>query len=310
MAAPVKESNLEQWLRLGRVSNLPTVWSNSLAAAALGVAAQAHEQGQGTLLVGCALVMSTFYVAGMVLNDAFDAEYDAKHRPTRPIPSGAVSRLAAFWVGGTGLGLGTFGLAALAWQRDHGFWAAGGWGLLLAACILVYDLHHKGNAYGPLIMGGCRALVLLGVGWVTEGCLSLPVTVAAGLQFLYVVGLTHAAKQEDLRRPGSFWPLALILVGPLLGLGLVLTEVGFSLGEPHHGVILLAVALQLGSSTFAVAPLLERPKRIGLAVGRLIAGVAMLDALIIATTGWWPGVALAMSCAVLTLAGQRLVPGT
>ena len=32
------------------------------------------------------------YAAGMVLNDAFDAELDARERPERPIPSGRISR--------------------------------------------------------------------------------------------------------------------------------------------------------------------------------------------------------------------------
>ena len=30
---------------------------------------------------------------------------------------------------------------------------------LLAAAIVAYDLHHKGNPFGPVVMGACRALV-------------------------------------------------------------------------------------------------------------------------------------------------------
>jgi hypothetical protein len=37
------------------------------------------------------LSVSLIYVAGMYLNDAFDRDYDAAERPTRPIPSGEVS---------------------------------------------------------------------------------------------------------------------------------------------------------------------------------------------------------------------------
>src|SRR5262245_63491269 len=49
---------------------------------------------------------SLFYSGGMALNDAFDAEIDARERPERPIPSGRVSR-------GTVLALG-FGMLVVA----------------------------------------------------------------------------------------------------------------------------------------------------------------------------------------------------
>ena len=39
------------------------------------------------------------YLSGMVLNDVFDAEVDAREQPERPIPSGRVSLQAATIVG-------------------------------------------------------------------------------------------------------------------------------------------------------------------------------------------------------------------
>src|SRR5205085_11052794 len=77
-------SQLRTLLILGRVSNLPTVWSNCLAGWILGGGGQL-----GRLMVLCA--GATFlYTGGMYLNDAFDAEFDLQHRPERPIPSGAI----------------------------------------------------------------------------------------------------------------------------------------------------------------------------------------------------------------------------
>ena len=64
-------------LRLGRVSNLPTVWSNTLAGT---VIAGGEPWRLGTLLA--ALGISLLYVAGMYLNDAFDREIDANEGPT------------------------------------------------------------------------------------------------------------------------------------------------------------------------------------------------------------------------------------
>ena len=59
--------SLSVWLRLGRVSNLPTVWSNVLT----GLALVGALQPDASLLV-LVLALSLFYVGGMYLNDAFD----------------------------------------------------------------------------------------------------------------------------------------------------------------------------------------------------------------------------------------------
>ena len=87
-------------LLLGRVSNLPTVWSNCLAAWLLAGAAlveSADVQGFAWLIAGATLL----FLAGMFLNDAFDVQFDREHRPERPIPSGAISGKAV-WVLGIG----------------------------------------------------------------------------------------------------------------------------------------------------------------------------------------------------------------
>lgn len=81
-------------LRLGRVSNLPTVWTNMLAGVVLAGGGVLEVQSLGLLLA-----LSLFYVGGMYLNDAFDAEIDARERPERPIPSGRVSRGFVFALG-------------------------------------------------------------------------------------------------------------------------------------------------------------------------------------------------------------------
>src|SRR5260221_2068329 len=83
-------NQLRTLLILGRVSNLPTVWSNCLAGWILGGGVQVAR-----LIVLCA--GATFlYTGGMYLNDAFDAQFDLQHRPERPIPSGAI-RAATVW---------------------------------------------------------------------------------------------------------------------------------------------------------------------------------------------------------------------
>lgn len=55
--------------RLGRISNLPTVWTNTVAGVVLA-GGSLHEGGLPALLAAFTL----FYTGGMFLNDAFDRD--------------------------------------------------------------------------------------------------------------------------------------------------------------------------------------------------------------------------------------------
>src|ERR1022692_2616102 len=94
-------------LVLGRVSNLPTVWSNCLAGWWLAGA------GNGAKLPWLLLGMSALYLGGMYLNDAFDAEFDRQRRSTRPIPSGQITVAEVWRFGWAWLGLGILLLFAV-----------------------------------------------------------------------------------------------------------------------------------------------------------------------------------------------------
>jgi 4-hydroxybenzoate polyprenyltransferase len=65
---------LRTWLILGRVSNLPTVWSNCLAGWWLG------GGGNFLKLPFLFIGVSLLYLGGMFLNDAFDEAFDQQHR--------------------------------------------------------------------------------------------------------------------------------------------------------------------------------------------------------------------------------------
>src|SRR4051812_40050202 len=90
----MKPSPLRTALRLGRASNVPTVWTNALAGFALAGTIPAPA---AVILLGCAVTL--FYIGGMYLNDAFDATWDAAHRADRPIPAGHVRRGTVFVAG-------------------------------------------------------------------------------------------------------------------------------------------------------------------------------------------------------------------
>jgi len=84
---------LRHILTLARASNLPSVWSNCLAATLISGAAPTWLTL--LLLAGVAFL----YAGGCTLNDAFDAEWDARNRPERLIPSGVLSRRLVWTIG-------------------------------------------------------------------------------------------------------------------------------------------------------------------------------------------------------------------
>src|SRR5262245_59426154 len=113
----VENGMLRAWLELARVSNLPTVWSNVLAAWLL--AGGTWTWGPlAWLLAGASLI----YTGGMFLNDAADVKFDREHRRERPIPSGRIS-LAQAWV--AGLGFLLVGFAMLVWGAEACIWLTG-----------------------------------------------------------------------------------------------------------------------------------------------------------------------------------------
>jgi hypothetical protein len=284
-------------LKLGRVSNLPTVWSNVLTGMAL--AGSATADGRLLLLV---VSLSLFYVGGMFLNDAFDHGFDAKTRPERPIPLGQAS---AAQVHAFGFGMMAVALALLAWV-GYGYepltqWRPVAAGLALAAAIVFYNWHHKNNPLSPLVMGVCRVLVYLTVALAVTAVIPQQVIVAAAVLLCYLIGLTYAAKKEHLGRLDSIWPLAFLAVPVIYGIYLA----------PAQPVVALPLLL-LAAWAFYALWLLRRRKAgdVPRAVVSLIAGISLLDAMLLAGAGHILFAWLAVAAFVITLALQRWISGT
>jgi 4-hydroxybenzoate polyprenyltransferase len=283
-------------LRLGRVSNLPTVWTNVLAGAVLSGAPHALSQALPLMLA-----LSLFYIAGMYLNDAFDAAYDREHRPGRPIPSGAVTASTVFVIGAALIGCGLLLLLALGVSRNGTGLRGFAGGLALTVAILIYDFWHKGNPIGPVLMGFCRVLVYLTAGASIAWILPRELLSAAVMALCYLIGLTYAAKQEDLKQPGRVWPLAFLAAPFVYGLPIA---VGSGVGLLIYAALIAAVAYAL---SFMVGPGQADIPRV---VSVLIAGICLLDALFIAGANQPPLALLAALGFPLTLVFQRSIPGT
>jgi 4-hydroxybenzoate polyprenyltransferase len=283
--------------RLGRVSNLPTVWTNALAGTVL---ADGESWALPTLFV--AIALSLLYTSGMYLNDAFDREIDAQERPSRPIPAGLVPADTVFFAGFglmlAGLGFTLWGAAMSASVTWRAMLAA----LALAAAILFYDWHHKDNAMSPLFMGLCRVLAYVTAGYAAVAAPSANLAIAALVSLSYLIGLTYIAKQEALDRLERLWPLVFLAAPVVYGIAHV--RDGSTLG------IVLLVAL-----TFWILVALYFLKRrmrgdVPRAVVSLIAGISLLDALFLAAAGAAAASILAVACFVLTIVLQRWVSGT
>jgi hypothetical protein len=287
----VRTPNAHTLLRLGRVSNLPTVWTNVIAGATI---ANAAADFVDVALAG--LAMTAFYVGGMYLNDYFDREIDARERPGRPIHAGDISAGAVSAIGFALLAIGIallarFGLLTVIW------------GLALAGAITLYDAWHKGNVFAPVIMGLCRALVYLATGAAVSGELHFALVAGAIALAAHVIGLTYAAKQENLNEVGRLWPLA-ILAGPLL----------FALPDVASGWPVIIFGLLLCVADIVAVRLLAlraAPDAVPHAVSILIAAICLVDALAVARYGG--GIFLACICVsgyILTRLFQTVIPGT
>ena len=222
------------YLLLSRISNLPTVWTNVLAA---HVIANAAFDSMPIAL----LSMSAFYTGGMFLNDAFDASFDAQVRPDRPIPNGDVSRREVFAIGIALLLAGEVLLAFVTCPVPAMLWGAA-----LAVAIVFYDYRHKGQWYGPVMMGACRALIYCAAAAGAIGMVPAAAVIAALVMWLYIVALTIVARTSGK----------------------------------------------------------------GYLVPWLLAGICIIDAIIIASLGFPGWAVVAAAGFILTLLFQRVVPGT
>ncbi len=200
--------SLKPYLQLARPANLVTAVADILAGMAIaGFSAGLSPAGW---LVAATLGL---YGGGVVLNDVFDADLDAKERPERPIPSGKVPLKNAALMGGVLLALGI--LTAAFFSSESG-WIA----FVIALLTVLYNRlakHHK--LFGPLVMGLCRGgNLLLGMSSVWA---SVPVWWPLALvPVMYIAAITlisqdevHGGQRIYLYLAGVFYILVHLIQG-------------------------------------------------------------------------------------------------
>ncbi|WP_049721118.1 UbiA family prenyltransferase [Gilvimarinus polysaccharolyticus] len=177
-------------LKLGRVSNLPTVWMNVIASLALTSAALGLGFPLATSLL-IIIALSCFYAGGMCFNDYCDRHWDAERQPFRPIPAGAINARAVLTLS---LALFASGLVVL-WLAPNSRGVLGATGLL--ALIIAYDLWHKRHWATVLLMASTRLGVYIVAALALTGSASQTVILLGLIQCGYTLLVTVVARLES-----------------------------------------------------------------------------------------------------------------
>lgn len=271
-------ATVKSYLQLMRPANIVTAISDVLA----GIAIALLFVPEGSILtwpVLVALMIATIglYGGGVVFNDVFDADLDARERPERPIPSGKVPVGAAAWLGAV--------LFVVGWV------AAGTVGILpagialaIVVMCLLYDKWAKHHPVaGPLAMGLCRGLNLaLGISY---SLIALgQVWFLAFIPVVYIAAVTTISRGEV--HGGQRLPLYLSVVLYSIVAACI---VAFGL---HYQSGILAVGMVLPFVAFVFPPLIKAIRTlqagdVGKSVKHGVIGLIFMNAAWTAAAGMW-----------------------
>lgn len=267
---------LKALAQLGRVSNLPTVWSNVLTGWVIGLYSTQQKIDWHTicspefwfLILGTSLI----YWGGMALNDVVDVKWDRKHGKKRPITEGAISETSALMLTWFSLMAGA-GIAN-EFGNSHGIWITN-----LITSIILYNWLHKKWAGSALLMGSCRIWLVVSAASAVSGAagISILVWLYGVLLGLYVLGITLFARAED--GGDSRWGKVskIFFLAPIL-YGFLYTISGKSFDSLNIAVYILISGLSLYwiSSAFS-----SNKTNMGKVMGRLLSGIVLVDALVV-----------------------------
>jgi len=275
----------QAWLELLRPPNLFTVPGDVLAGMWMSIPLGAPQPGALTLL--CAPVaVCLIYLSGLIMNDLVDEAEDARDRPNRPIPSGRISKKAAW---GVMIALSVTALVILALLRRRALV----FGLFLVGCVVLYNMWAKHRAaLGPCVMGMCRGFSLLTGAAVVmpKGHAELFPGLLTGFELLllYIAAITLLARHETRTFNPSlqaWFPVAALLCGwtalPFFAVH------GTSLSSALFGacaVLSLVAPFHTARRVFRQRRVI--PGDIGLLIGNLIIVQATFFAWYAPHTGW------------------------
>jgi 4-hydroxybenzoate polyprenyltransferase len=274
---------MNRFLAYAQLVRLPNAFT-AMADICLGALA-VGALGEQRLAFVCLLIASvSLYSAGMVWNDYFDRQQDARERPFRPIPSGRVAPRTAAVLGTVLMLLGVIfaALADVIAQADR--WRCLGLSGWLTLAILLYDSWLKRTPLGPVAMGSCRYLnVLLGL-----SAAGLPIPPWGYLLALvvgtYIAGVTWFARTEAQMSNVNVLIAAALLMftGLVFAMGVpafAQSQSGDFQTSPLFPYLVAAFAAYLG---IALVRAINRPlpQLVQAAVKRSVLGLVLLDAIL------------------------------
>lgn len=292
LASQFLNQSLAAHLETGRISNLPTVWSNVLLA---------YTLTSSTLYLShvilLALAGSFLYVGGCYLGDARDVAFDKANKPSRPIPAGILKE-RNIWILGTLMVLIGLAIPGVIWQPQNLLLGH----LPLALVITIYALFHKKSAWlGLPLIGACRALLVFSAAVISSN-INFSIGLIAMAIGVYTICFASVARLESSDKKISAPNLlkGIMLVLPFASLS---QWDSFLQGWLFFVITYLIYALWLGS-TFS-----KIHQNKGAYVSQCLAGFALLDATILMPHSLFNSVlCLGLFCLALLL--QKYSPAT
>jgi 4-hydroxybenzoate polyprenyltransferase len=261
------------YLQLMRPANIVTAWADVLAGFAASGYAVSSFSFDLIPLAWLLLATTGLYGGGIVFNDVFDAEIDARERPERPIPSGRASRMGASILGSLLLTAGIVAASQVSWLSATLAFS-------IAASAILYDAYTKHHPIiGPLNMGLCRGgNLLLGVSAVSPMVSNN--WFLALIPIVYIAAVTTLSRGEVHGGKSSTGVITLMLMGSVIAGLLVL-----SLFKNYHLLAVLPFIVLLAGRVlvpFVKAVGEPTPENIRMAVRAGVLSLIILDATVAA----------------------------
>jgi UbiA prenyltransferase family len=290
---------VKEYLQLIRLPNVFTTPSNILAGYFAAVTTIASAEADGVHLIAIMVSSGLLYIAGIVLNDYFDIEIDKKERPSRPLPSGKISKGYALTIAIVALLIANIialviGPISLAIS------------LALTLLIIAYDYQLKYSVLGPFAMGGTRSLnVIFGASpvllYIDNHSVAIVGAAAASL-FFYVSSITILSKKEvGKERPNS--TLVILIV---FGVILAIVPLGMLLQFEWTFLLNLSIFAGVTIVTFRQYIAKEMPS-VQKAVRNMVISIIILDSVFVTGTAGLPyGLATLLLIAPVVVLAKKL----
>lgn len=290
---------VKEYLQLIRLPNVFTTPSNILAGYFAAVTTTAAAEADGVHLIALMVSSGLLYIAGIVLNDYFDIEIDKKERPSRPLPSGKISKGYALTIAIVALLIANI-IALVVGPISLAI------SLALTLLIIAYDYQLKYSVLGPFAMGGTRSLnVIFGASpvllYIDNHSVAIVGAAAASL-FFYVSSITILSKKEvGKERPNS--TLVILIV---FGVILAIVPLGMLLQFEWTFLLNLSIFAGVTIVTFRQYIAKEVPS-VQKAVRNMVISIIILDSVFVTGTAGLPyGLATLLLIAPVVVLAKKL----